>query len=417
MAGRKAIVVGGSMGGVFSALYLRRLGWDVRIFERSSVPLVGRGAGIVTHPELRQALADLGRAAESDLGVPIEKRIAIDAQGEVFAEHPRRQISTSWNRLFEILNEVLPKDIYELGKEFVSFEQDAHSITARFADGTSATGDLLVGADGFRSQVRGVLTPEAKPVFAGYVGWRGLADEARFTPEFRRDVFDTFAFHLPPGEQIIGYPAAGPGNDLRPGHRSWNIVWYRPTTAEQLRRFLTDDTGHEHSVSIPPPLISRSVIAEMRDIAERTLPPQFREAIRIIDQPFFQPIYDFEAPTMAVGRACIIGDAAFVVRPHVGAGVVKAAQDAEAIARHVGGGEDVIGALRAFDAERRPIGAAFVAHVRRLGSYIKREFASEAERSYALANAEPMRVMVETAVLDFMTGGEPTEEKRAVSGA
>ncbi len=413
MAGRKAIVIGGSMGGVFSALYLRRLGWDVRIFERSSVPLVGRGAGIVTHPELRRALADLGREAESDLGVPIEKRIAVDAKGEVFAEHPRRQISTSWNRLFEILNEVLPQDIYVLGKEFVSLEQDENGITARFADGTSATGDLLVGADGFRSQVRAFLMPEAKPVYAGYVGWRGLADEARFSPEFRRDVFDTFAFHLPPGEQIIGYPAAGVGNDLRPGHRSWNIVWYRPTTEERLRRYLTDDAGHEYSVSIPPPLISKSVIAEMRDVAERTLPPQFREAIRIIDQPFFQPIYDFEAPTMTVGRACIIGDAAFVVRPHVGAGVVKAAQDAEAIARHVGTGEDVIGALRAFDAERRPIGAAFVAHVRRLGSYIKREFASEAERAEAMANAEPMRVMIETAVLDFMTGGEPTPDVRA----
>ena len=57
---RRALVVGGSMSGLFCGLYLRRRGWQVDIFERSTVPLTGRGAGIMTHPEMRRSLADLG---------------------------------------------------------------------------------------------------------------------------------------------------------------------------------------------------------------------------------------------------------------------------------------------------------------------------------------------------------------------
>ena len=68
----RALIIGGSMGGVFAAHYLRIQGWDVEIFERSEVPLTGRGAGIITHPELRRALADIGRSAEDDLGIAFD---------------------------------------------------------------------------------------------------------------------------------------------------------------------------------------------------------------------------------------------------------------------------------------------------------------------------------------------------------
>ena len=59
---RRALVIGGSISGLFSALYLRRRGWEVDVYERSPAALTGRGAGIMTHPELRHALAELGRA-------------------------------------------------------------------------------------------------------------------------------------------------------------------------------------------------------------------------------------------------------------------------------------------------------------------------------------------------------------------
>ena len=69
----------------------------------------------------------------------------------------------------------------------------------------------------------------------------------------------------------------------------------------------------------------------MRAAAERLLAPQLRALVRMVDEPILQPIYDLETPRMAFGRIAIIGDAAFVARPHVAAGVAKAADDAAAL--------------------------------------------------------------------------------------
>src|SRR4029453_10635877 len=81
----RAIIIGGSMGGLFSAAFLRQIGWQADVYERSQVELVGRGAGITTHPELLEALEKSG-AGTHDLGVEVEKRIALDRHGRVIAE-------------------------------------------------------------------------------------------------------------------------------------------------------------------------------------------------------------------------------------------------------------------------------------------------------------------------------------------
>src|ERR1043166_8877016 len=98
----RAIIIGGSMSGLFSAAFLRRIGWQVDVYERSPVELVGRGAGITTHPELLHALAASG-AGTDNLGIEVRKRIAIDRAGRVPAERPLRQILTSWDRLQRLL--------------------------------------------------------------------------------------------------------------------------------------------------------------------------------------------------------------------------------------------------------------------------------------------------------------------------
>ena len=394
------------MSGLFSALYLRRRGWDVDVYERSSAPLTGRGAGIMTHPELRSALTDLGLDTTQNFGVAIEGRVVLDAADNIVARKRVPQIATSWNRLFEMLMGAIGAKHCHLGKDVQHVSQTDIAVTARFADGTSQTADLLVGADGFRSAVRAQFLPASLPQYAGYVAWRGLADERVVAPVLTQDIFERLSFCLPPGEQFLGYPVAGPGNDLRAGHRSWNIVWYRPAeTGEEVRRLLTDDAGKLHELSIPPPLVSRGVVKEMRDAAERLLPSQFRGAMRLIEQPFLQPVYDLESPQMVFGRVALVGDAPFIIRPHVGGGVVKAAQDAAALAAALDRHSAVAEGLQAYEAERLGVGRRYVRQARRLGSYLKHRFDNDEERARAAFHAQPEQVLAETAMLEFMREG------------
>ena len=104
---RRAIVIGGSMGGLFAASLLRRIGWQTDLFERNETELFGRGAGIVTHEDLLQSLR-LAGADLTDLGVQLTDRIALDRQGRVIERMPFEQIVTSWDRLHQILRATIP---------------------------------------------------------------------------------------------------------------------------------------------------------------------------------------------------------------------------------------------------------------------------------------------------------------------
>lgn len=399
---RRALVIGGSIGGLFAAHALRRHGWDVQVFERSATALSGRGAGIVTHPELWQALAHIDLDPADRLGVPVARRVTFARDGSVIGTRPFPQVTTSWDLVFRQLRAAWPDQHYALGRSLVDVEQDADGVAARFADGTRAEGDVLIGADGLRSSVRQAVVGEVASAYAGYVAWRGLVAERDVPAGARADIFDVFGFCLPPGEQFLGYPVAGPGDDLRVGHRQYNFVWYRPADeATELPRLLRDATGQVHTVSIPPPLIRDAIIDEMRAAAEAILAPQCAALVAATPRPFLQPIYDLESPRIAVGRAALIGDAAFVVRPHPGAGVTKAAEDAITLAEMLDDADDVPAALTRYAARRQPAGARMIQRARHLGAYLQAQRRTEAERAAAERHRTPEAVMAETATLDF----------------
>jgi 2-polyprenyl-6-methoxyphenol hydroxylase-like FAD-dependent oxidoreductase len=397
----RALVIGGSMSGLLAALALKRCGFDVSVYERVAEPLAGRGAGIVAQPELKAVLRTLGLDPDRDLGIEVPWRLMFARDGRVTHRMPIGQTMTAWDRVFHLLKAAFPDADYHAGRELRGVEQGARVI-AHFADGASEEGDVLVGADGIRSTVRQQYLPDVVPLYAGYTAWRGLVNESAFPAALHAELFEHFSFCLPDNEQMLGYPVAGPNNDLRPGHRRYNFVWYRPASeGDELPRLLTDDTGRTHVLSIPPPLIARRVIAEMREAARRVLAPQFNEMVSLCEQPFLQPIYDLEVPRMAFGCVALVGDAAFVARPHIGAGVAKAADDALALAAALAGNRDVEVALRAFEAPRLRAGERIIARTRHLGAYVQADLKTDAERQSAARHRTPEAVLTETAIMDF----------------
>jgi len=389
------------MSGLLSGLLLRRAGWTVDIFERVESELSGRGAGIVAQAELIERLRGLGLETR-DLGVRITTRKILDAQGRFTFEYRCPQVLTAWERLYRLLRDAFPPERYHRGRGLAGFTQSAEKVSAHFSDGESIDADVLVGADGLRSTVRQQCAPEVAPLYAGYSAWRALIAESAFPADVHRDLFEYMTFTLPPGEQFLGYPVAGPDNDLRPGHRRYNVVWYRPADEKtKLKWLLTDESGHTHSISIPPPLIRREVIAEMRSDAERLLGPQFRQVSRMMEEPILQPIYDLESPHMAFGRVAIVGDAAFVARPHVAAGVSKAADDAAALIDALDAEGDVPRALRRFEAARLRENFRIIERARHLGAFLQAT-RTEAEQARAGRHSTDEAVLTETAVLDFL---------------
>src|SRR4029079_7807224 len=239
----------------------------------------------------------------------------------------------SWDRLQRLLRSTIEPAHYHLGYTFADVEQNASAgVRVRFAEGHVAEGDCLVGGDGIRSGVRAQLAPEVQPIYAGYYIWRGAPDEMDLAPDTLRSIFPYFTFFLPPRQQVIGYPIAGFDNDLRPGHRRFNFIWYRVADAAQLRDMNVDETGKQHEFSVPPPLIRKDLIADMHKDARELLPPALLDALMAIKQPFITPIYDFTAPSIVFGRVTMVGDAAANARPHMGFGMAKAGTDAMALA-------------------------------------------------------------------------------------
>jgi 2-polyprenyl-6-methoxyphenol hydroxylase-like FAD-dependent oxidoreductase len=388
-------VIGGSLGGLFAAVALYRRGFDVHVYERSATPLASRGAGIVTHERMRAALRAIGLSVGDDLGIAVAGRRTYARDGTLVAEIAFPQVNTAWDRLLDLLRSALPNERYHLGASLVSFTDTDDRITAHFADGRAITADLLIGADGIRSAVRSHVMPQVQPLYAGYVAWRGLVEERMLSPAAHDALMHHFTFGLPPGEQVLAYPVAGANNAVTRGQLRCNLVWYRPADPEAaLPNLLTDAAGKPHDGGIPPPLIRADVLGEMRRDAEHLLAPAFAEVMRQSPMPILQPIYDLETPTLVFGRAVLIGDAAFVARPHVGAGVTKAMEDGLALADALTETGDRRAALSRFDRLRLSVGRRIVAEARLLGAAIGAHGTS--------AVVTPETTMEKTASLAFL---------------
>lgn len=366
----KAIIIGGSLGGLLAGNLLRSIGWEAEIYERVGDDLAVRGAGIGTHEELLEVMQRIGVEVDASIGIHPESRTCYGLDGKVQHRAPRPRILSSWGRLYRSLKDAFPDVSYHFDKSLVSFDDDGKHVVARFSDGSIAEGDLLIGADGVRSTVRAQSMPEAEPEYAGYIAWRGIIPEADIPADLHREIFDHNMVCYPDGEAMTAYAVPGPNNDVRPGHRAYNFVWYHPTTRDDLTRLCTDANGRCHGMAIAPALIRPEHIAQMLATAQKALAPQCVTILEIAKQPFFQAIFDLESPRMYRGRAALLGDAAFVARPHVGMGVTKAALDAECLADALRDLENIDNALACYHERQHLFGTRVIARARYVGAHL-----------------------------------------------
>jgi 2-polyprenyl-6-methoxyphenol hydroxylase-like FAD-dependent oxidoreductase len=375
----RALIIGGSVGGLFAANLLRTVGWDAIVFERNPDELTGRGAGISTHPQLHDVMRRLGVPFDESMGIHIDTVIFLDRDGKQYERRPTARVMSSWGRVFRSLRDLMPPESYRLNKSLSRVEQDADGVNAIFADGTRERGDLLVAADGGRSTIREQFVPDEKPSYAGYVAWRAMLDERDVPSAIHAEIFENYTYCLPPGELFLGYPVPGRNNETEPGKRAYNIVWYRPTSAEKLADLCIDASGKNHGTSIAPPLIRPDIVAWIREQTRTLVAPQVAEIFARDPKPFFQPIFDLDTSRIVFGRVALLGDAAFLMRPHPGAGTTKGALDAEyladAISRH-----GLEAGLQRYQRVQGAFGSGIVQQGRRDGAYLSDQLKPREQR-------------------------------------
>jgi len=365
----RVAVIGGSLIGLTTALVLRDIGCDVDVYERSRSPLEGRGVGIVLHPMTVRYLLDHALLDLTAVSTTAGYHRYLAADGSVLSELPRRHHFTGYNTLYGTLLEAFGRERYHLDHEATAITQTTDQVELSFSGGRTATADLLVAADGVSSFARRTMLPEVRQRYGGYVAWRGVVDEAELSPETFAALDDSLTYFVRPGTHALTYPIPNYDGAVQPGHRLMNLVWYRNVPeGRPLADLLTDRAGRQRDVSLPPGMVRDEFLAELRATAVSDLPPALAEVVVQSSAPFLQVMIDVEVPQMAFGRVCLVGDAAFSVRPHAAAATAKGAADVWALgAALVEAGGDVPRALRLWEPAQLELGRYLLARNRELG--------------------------------------------------
>lgn len=369
------VVMGGSLGGLTAALTLRDAGCDVEVYERSNSPLTGQGAGIVLNPATVRYFTENAVLSVDEISVAARWVRYIDGDGSIAAEQPCTYRFSSYNALYRGLLNCFGMDRYHLGEGVVEFDQDDGGVIVWFTSGRSARCDLLVCADGIRSSARKRLLPNVPLEYAGYIAWRGTVGETELSPHTFAALREAITYHILLDSHVLIYPIPLIDRELRLIRPFINWLWYRNVPkGPDLDDLMTDKDGIVREVSLSPGGVQEHHVNMLREEVASMLPPPLVEVVQKTTQPFIQMIFDCEVPRMVFGRVCLLGDAAFVARPHAAAGTAKAAEDAwnlGAAIRETGG--DVVAALQSWERNQLRLGRAVIHRTREAGRRLQFE--------------------------------------------
>jgi 2,6-dihydroxypyridine 3-monooxygenase len=370
----RVALVGGSLGGLTAAVLLRDAGCEVDVYERSALPLSGYGAGIVIQPELSRYFLERTDITLERISVPSHGIRYFNAEnGTLIGEIDADWRYTSYNALYRGLLQGYGPERYHLGEGLVGLEQRGSEVELRFGSGRVVHCDLAVCADGgFSTARQRLLGIVAK--YAGYITWRGLARPGVLSEKTWVFFDDRFTYGLLGDGHLIAYPIPTVGEDIRVAGRSINFQWYwNVPEGRELDEMMCDREGVRRPVSVHADGVQQRYLDELhRRARDRIALEPFVELITATEKPFITIIADTDVPQMAVGRVCLLGDAAVTGRPHAAAGAAKAAANAWALADAlISTGGDVDEALRRWEPRQLAQGRALLAKVRHMASFLQ----------------------------------------------
>jgi salicylate hydroxylase len=334
------LVAGAGMGGLTTALALQRAGIRVSVYEQA--PALGEvGAGLTLASNASRILQHLGLGAVlADLAViPGRGAVKHYRTGRTLVDIPRG--TTQVERFGAPYCQIHRNDLHQalvaavrsadrnclhLGCALEDFGQDAHGVSAVFADGQTARGDLLIGCDGIRSTVRARLFGTEDPRFTGYVAWRGLVPMERLSASL---VVPDSAVWIGPGHFLTRYK-------IRRGELLNYIAIARTNS------WVEEGWSVRSTVD--------ALLAEFRDFE-----PSARSILMATppDQCFKWGIFDRDPlPVWSTGRVTLLGDAAHPTTPFLGQGAAIALEDAMVLARAIAAAGSIGEALARYEKAR-----------------------------------------------------------------
>ena len=363
----EAVVVGGGIGGVATALALHRQGVSVGVYEQAP-ELTEVGAGVSLAPNGLLMLDHLGvSGAVERFGArhwKTELRLADGRssrhQPDQFAR-PGRHVGIHRADLLTLLADQLPPGTIHAGHRAAGFAQGPDAATVTFTNGAVASADVVIGADGIHSAMQGFVVEPAEPVFSGVVAYRGLIPLPQEHPP------DAFRMWVGEGKHFLAFP-------VRAGELL-NYVGFVPSPSEV-----------RESWSAKGDPVALAAHFDGWD-------PLIGEVISAISEPggsgFEWGMYDrAPLPRWSDGRITLLGDAAHPMLPHLGQGVNQALEDAVALATLLGHLDDPAGvpqALRSYEALRRERTATVQLGSRRNGAGYDSSGSELTDRSWIYA--------------------------------
>lgn len=334
----RVAVVGAGVGGLTLAIALQQRGVPVQVFEQAR-DLSEVGAGVALSGNSTRLLRRLGvgeeLAAVSD--EPSNLVIRHWKSGRIIASHPMAQSyrdafgAPFWTLhrvdLQRVLSRRVDLDAIELGRRCTGVQQAADSMTLTFEDDSEAHADLVVGADGVRSEVRRVVLMARAPVFSGMVGYRGLVPVERL-PSL-------------PDRSPLQFWAGPRGHLLHYSIRGGEVINFLAVVRQREWR----------------------AEAWMEDcpVQDALAPyegwhPAVLEMVGAVDRPTRWALFDHQPlDRWSVGRVVLLGDAAHAMLPHQGQGANQTIEDAVVLSDCVAraSADDVASALDRYEAQRR----------------------------------------------------------------